>query len=124
MLLLGRKKYDFKRVKENSGINLTKRIVVRFLGALCAECLVSNVNITLFFILPSLSMAVYEPESVLCRQTALRGDKGCIFQLNEILPLLADASFVLLFRIQQRAYKVKDSLSALSAKPLLLVHNV
>lgn len=69
-------------------------------------------------------MAVYEPVSVLCRQTALRGDKGCIFQLNEILPLLADASFVLLFRIQQRAYKVKDSLSALSAKPLLLVHNV
>lgn len=53
-----------------------------------------------------------------------RGDKGCIFQLNEILPLLADASFVLLFRIQQRAHKVKDSLSALSAKPLLLVHNV
>lgn len=122
--LLGREKYDFKPVKENGGINLTKRIVVCFLGALCAECRVSNVNITLFFILPSLSMAVYGPVSVLCRQTALRGDKGCIFQSNEILPLLADASFVLLFRIQQRAYKVKDSLSALSAKPLLLVHNV
>lgn len=47
-------------------------------------------------------MAVYGPVSVLCRQTAVRGDKGCIFQLNEILPLLADARFVLLFRIQHR----------------------
>lgn len=69
-------------------------------------------------------MAVYGPVSVLCRQTTLSSDKGCIFQLNEILPLLAVASFVPLYHIQRHVYKVKDSLSALSAKPLLLVHNV
>lgn len=69
-------------------------------------------------------MAVYGSLGVVCRQTVLRCDNGCIFQLNEILLLLVDASFVLLYRIHYYMYKLKDSLFVLSAKLLLLVHNV
>lgn len=68
-------------------------------------------------------MAVYRSLSVLCKQTVPHRDNGCIFQLNEILLLLVDASFVLLYRIHYYMYKLKDSLFVLSAKLLLLVHN-
>lgn len=68
-------------------------------------------------------MAVYGSLSLLCRQTVPRCDNGCIFQFNEILLLLVDASFVLLYRIHYYMYKLKDSLFGLSAKLLLLVHN-
>lgn len=55
VLLLHEKKNYLKRVELGVRINQTKHIFVCFLGALCAECLVSNVNITFFYSLVTLN---------------------------------------------------------------------